>query len=345
MAKKRISLALQGGGAHGAFTWGVLDRFLEDPEIEIAAISGTSAGALNGAALKAGMIEGDRQTARDNLDWLWDQFGGLNDLRLTHWMAAFSPTAAMVTKAVEMSPGFVASDAISRMVSPYDYGPFYFNPLERIVRRFHYDRVCALEGPRFFVSTTNVRTGKIRVFTGEEVHTDVILASTCLPTVFKAVEFKDPSTGKVEAFWDGGYTGNPALWPLYEHEFPDDIVIVNINPLFRDEVPKTAQEIENRVNEISFNSSLLQELRAIQFVRELIAAGRLEPGQMKSVNVHMISDDDLMKDLSVATKMVPVPSVLWRLKEAGWNAADRFLTDHKKKLNVTGSIDLEAMFG
>lgn len=345
MAKTRISLALQGGGAHGAFTWGALDRLLDDPEIEIAAISGTSAGALNGAALKSGLIAGDRQTARDNLDWLWDQFGGLNDLRLTHWMAAFSPTAAAMTKVVEMSPGFLASDAISRMVSPYDYGPFYFNPLERIARRFEYDKVCALDGPRFFVSTTNVRSGKIRVFTGTEIHTDVILASTCLPTVFKAVEFEDPRTGRIEAFWDGGFTGNPALWPLYEHDFPDDIVIININPLIREDLPRSAQEIENRVNEISFNSSLLQELRAIQFVRDLIAAGQMDQKVMKKVNVHIIADDELMNELSVATKMVPVPAVLWRLKEAGWNAADRFLAAHRKDLGVTGSIDLEAMFG
>ncbi|MGB5558311.1 MAG: patatin-like phospholipase family protein [Paracoccaceae bacterium] len=342
---KRINIALQGGGAHGAFTWGVLDRLLDDPEIEIVAISGTSAGALNGAALKSGLVHKGRQGARDNLDWLWEQFGGLNDLRLAHWMAAFSPTAAMVTKAIEMSPGFLASDAVSRLVSPYDYGPFYFNPLERIVRRFHYDTVCAAEGPRLFISTTNVRTGKIRVFTGDEIHTDVILASSCLPTVFKALEFKDPRTGKVEAFWDGGYTGNPALWPLYEPEFPDDIVIVNINPLVRDEVPKTPQEIENRVNEISFNASLLQELRSIQFVRELIAEGRMEEGRMKNVRVHMIADDDLMNDLSVATKMVPTPSVLWMLREAGSNAADKFLTDHKADLNVNNTVNLEKMFG
>jgi len=342
---KRINIALQGGGAHGAFTWGVLDRLLDDPEIEIAAISGTSAGALNGAALKSGLVHNGRQGARDNLDWLWEQFGGLNDLRLAHWMSAFSPAAAMVTKAIEMSPGFLASDAVSRLVSPYDYGPFYFNPLERIVRRFHYDTVCAMDGPRLFISTTNVRTGKIRVFTGDEIHTDVILASACLPTVFKSVEFMDPKTGKVEAFWDGGYTGNPALWPLYEPELPDDIVIVNINPLFRDEVPKTPQDIENRINEISFNASLLQELRAIQFVRDLIAEGRMDAGRMKNVNIHMIADDDLMTELSVATKMVPTPSVLWQLREAGWNAADKFLKDHKDHLNTEATVNLEQMFG
>ncbi len=345
MTTKRISLALQGGGAHGAFTWGVLDRLLDEKDVEIVAISGTSAGALNGAALKAGMIHGDRQTAQDNLAWLWAQFGALNDLRLAHWMAGFSPAAAAMTKAFEMSPGFLAVDAVSRFVSPYDYGPFYRNPLDRIARRFHYDKVCAAEGPRLFISTTNVRTGKIRVFTGKEIHTDVILASTCLPTLFKAVEFKDPRTGKIEAFWDGGYTGNPALWPLYEPEFPEDIVIVNINPLVRDQIPKTPYEIENRVNEISFNASLLQELRAVQFVRDLIAEGRMAKGQMKAVRVHLIADDDLMNDLGVATKMVPTPELLWRLHKAGWAAADKFLTKHKKDLNERDTINLQKIFG
>lgn len=341
MATKRINIALQGGGAHGAFTWGVLDRLLDDADIEIAAISGTSAGALNGAALKAGLIKGDRQTAQENLDWLWKQFGALNDLRLPYWMAGFAPSTAMLAQGVAMSPAFLAADTVSRFVSPYDYGPFYRNPLERIVRRFHYDEVCAQEGPRLFISTTNVRTGKIRVFTGEEIHTDVILASACLPTLFKALEFEDRRTGKVEAFWDGGYTGNPALWPLYRKDLPDDIVIVNINPLVRDAMPRTPHEIENRVNEISFNASLLQELRAIQFVRDLIEDGRMEKGQMKAIRVHMIADDDLMNDLSVATKMVPTPDLLWRLRQAGREAAEAFLSKHKDDLNKRPSLNLE----
>lgn len=341
MAKKRISLALQGGGAHGAFTWGVLDRLLDDPEIEIVAVSGTSAGALNGAALKAGLIGGDRQSAQDNLAWLWDQFGALSDMRIPHWMAGFAPSAATLAQGVALSPAFFAADAVSQFVSPYDYGPFYRNPLERIVRRFHYDRVCHTQGPRLFISTTNVRTGKIRVFTGAEVHTEVILASACLPNVFRAVEFEDPATGKVEAFWDGGYTGNPALWPLYEPDFPDDIVIVNINPLIRDSVPRTVQEIDNRINEISFNASLLQELRAIQFVRDLIAEGRMEEGQMKAVRVHMIADDALMNDLTVATKMIPTPGLLQRLRKAGWTAADTFLANHKDDLNTRPTLNLQ----
>ncbi len=347
-AVKRINLALQGGGAHGAFTWGVIDRLLEEDDIEIAGISGTSAGALNGAALKAGLVSdgtgADRQAAKANLDWLWHQVAGVRDLRLTHWFAPFAPPSDVYSQVIEASPLYAVADAASRSISPYSYGPFYANPLERIVSRFAFDRVCAATGPALFVSATNVRSGKIRVFQGTEIDTSVILASGCLPTIFKAVEIDDSETGNREAFWDGGYTGNPALFPLFDPELPADIVIVNINPLYRPDVPRSAADIQNRINEISFNSSLLRELRSIQFVRELIADGRVEQGSMKDVRIHMIADDAFMQDLSVGTKIVPSPVILSRLKQAGRAAADAFLVDHKADLTQRASTDLEAMF-
>ena len=334
----RINLALQGGGAHGAFTWGVLDRLLDEPWIEIAAVSGTSAGALNGAALKAGLAAGSREAARENLAWLWGQVGATGDMRLTTWMAAFAPAPGAIAQALEYSVGWSVLDAAQRAVSPYAYGPFYRNPLERIARRFRYDAVCAAPGPAFFVSTTNVRTGKIRVFRQEEVTADVLLASACLPTVFQAVEIDG------EAYWDGGYTGNPALFPLFDQGLPDDILIVNINPLERSSVPRNPQEIQNRINEISFNTSLLRELRAIAFVKRLIGEGRMPRGAMKDVAVHMIADDALMARLSVATKLVPSPVVLGALREAGHAAADTFLGAHAGDLGRGGTVDLTAMF-
>ena len=340
----RINLALQGGGAHGAYTWGVLDRLLDEEDIEVAAISGTSAGALNGAAFKAGMIHGGRAGARANLNWLWGQVTALNDLRLTSWMNNLNPAPAAVSRAIEYSLPFSVMDAASRVVSPYSYGVFYQNPLRRIARRFRYDEVCAEDGPRLFICATNVRTGKIRIFTGGEIDTDVILASTCLPTIFQAVEIEDPVTGVVEAYWDGGYTGNPALFPLFDRAFPNDIVIVNINPIHRERLPKSSQEILNRINEISFNSSLLRELRAISFVKRLIADGAMSEGAMKDVLIHMIADDDLMNDLSVATKLVPSAYVVGMLKAAGWTAADAFLSRHRDKLGRDGTVDLTEMF-
>ena len=220
--KKKINLALQGGGAHGAFTWGVLERLLQDDDIEICGISGTSAGALNGAALKAGFVENGPKGAQDNLAWLWGQVSGVSDMRLTHWMAPFGVGA--VSQALENVMPFTMTDAMSQFVSPYSYGPFYRNPLEDIVKRFDYDRVCNTVAPLLFIGATRVRNGKIKVFSGDEISSDALLASACLPTVFKAIEMDDPDTGQREAFWDGGYTGNPALFPLFDSDLPDDIV-------------------------------------------------------------------------------------------------------------------------
>lgn len=345
MAKKRrINLALQGGGAHGAFTWGVLDRLLEEPDIEIAGISGTSAGALNGAALKAGLIENGAEGAKANLDWLWSQVSLVGDMRLADWMSALWPNPGLVSQVIENSFPFSMADAMTRIVSPYAYGPFYRNPLERVVRQFRYDEVCADAGPALFISATNVRTGKIRVFRGLEITTDVILASACLPTIFQAVEFVDPRTGEMEAYWDGGYSGNPALFPLFDRALPDDIVIININPLMREEMPRSPSEILNRINEISFNSSLLRELRAINFVKRLLDEGSLDAGAMKDVLIHMIADDALMTELSVATKLVPTPGVLSKLKAAGRQAASGFLEEHRDALNTRSSVDLPAMY-
>ena len=341
----RINLGLQGGGAHGAFTWGVLDRLLQEPELEIAGISGTSAGALNGAALKSGWLEGGREGARAALDWLWQQMGALRDDALPAWMRAWLPDPGSVSTALELSPGFQLADSAARMASPYAWGPFYRNPLERVVERFDFGRVCAAEGPRLFVGATCVRDGKIRVFEGDQITTQAILASACLPTLFQAVDCPDPETGVTEAFWDGGYSGNPALFPLFREGLPEDIVVVNINPLIRDAVPKLPNEIQNRINEISFNASLLRELRAIAFVQRLVAEGTIPEGAMKVPRLHMIADDALMTELSVATKLVPLPSVLAQLKEAGRRAAGRFLADHGAALGQRQSADLRAMFG
>jgi len=340
---KPLNLALQGGGAHGAFTWGVLDVLLDNPEVEIAAISGTSAGALNGAAVKAGLAQGSRDLARENLEWLWEQVGAITDESVAPWLDLFAPQA--ISHVIEGSLPFALGDSFSRMVSPYLTGPFYQNPLQPIVERLHYDHVCAMPGPALHICATNVRSGKIRIFTGADITPSAIMASACLPTLFRAVEIADPGTGVTEAYWDGGYTGNPALFPLFAPDLPRDIVVVNINPIRRDEVPTSARAIQNRINEISFNSSLLRELRAIEFVQRLLDKGALEPGLMKHVLIHMIADDDLMRNLSVATKLVATPQTLFQLRAAGRTAAEGFLRDHIDHVGRHSTVDLPAMFG
>lgn len=340
---RRINLALQGGGAHGAFTWGVLERLLEEDDIEVAAITGTSAGALNGAAFKSGMVQGGRAGARAALDKLWQRMGAVGDMRFSQWLMPGDPLAW--AGALDAAMAFSPLESMSQVISPYHYGPFYRNPLRDVVEQFNLDDVCCSEGPELFICATAVRTGKIRVFEAAEISTDAILASACLPDMFQAIEIEDPKTGRVEAYWDGGFTGNPALFPLFRDPLPGDVVIVNINPLEREEIPKTPQQIRNRVNEISFNSSLLRELRAIHFVQRLLAEGKLEQGQMKQVRVHMIADDELMTQLSVTTKLLPVPQILMRLKQAGRAAAARFVQQDGAAIGTRSSVDLPDMFG
>ncbi len=344
MTRPKINLALQGGGAHGAFTWGVLDRLLEGGEVEIAAISGTSAGALNGAAVKSGMVQAGPDGARETLDWIWSRVGKLSNLATPDWMQAFLPTSPQVSHAIENSPPYAAGDFFARMTSPYSYGPFYRNPLEPILRDMQFGDICAADGPALFICATNVRSGKIRIFDGDEISPEAIMASACLPTLFKAVEIAEPD-GSIEAYWDGGYSGNPALFPLFRPDLPSDVVVVNINPLERKALPYAPQEILNRINEISFNSSLLRELRSIHFVQRLLDDGTIPEGAMKRVHIHMIADDDLMADLSVATKTIPSALIIRRLKEAGRNAAEQFLAAHIHTLGQASSVDLRAMFG
>ncbi len=335
----RISLALQGGGAHGAFTWGVLDRLLEEDGIEIAAISGTSAGALNGAALKAGMRSGGREGAKASLAALWAQVANVGDFRMTGWMQPFYNASRAVTDVVETAFPVSPQGIAAQFWSPYGWGPFWENPLEPVVRRLDFSEVCHREGIRLFVGATNVRTGRIRIFTANDLTPEALLASACLPTVFQAVTIGD------DAYWDGGFSGNPALFPLYEPDLPDDLLIVSINPWLRDQVPMTPLDIQNRVNEISFHAALLGELRAVNFVKRLIAEGRMERGKMKDVLLHLIADDAVMAALSASTKLSPNPAMIAMLHGAGRAACDAFLDKHGADLGQRASLDLRALFG
>ena len=242
------------------------------------------------------------------------------------------------------SPAFVAMDMLSRLASPYTLNPAGINPLLRVLDRvIDFDRLRAAP-IKLFVTATNVRTGRGRVFRNADLSPQVLLASACLPTLFRAVEICDPDTGALEAFWDGGFTGNPAMFPLYDQSLPRDIVIVNINPLLRDGIPRTPAQIADRVNEVSFNASLMADLRAINFVKRLFAEDRLQNRTMKNPLVHMILDDVLMNDLTARSKLMPAPGLLARMKEAGQVAADSFLAKHADALNRRDTVDLPALF-
>jgi NTE family protein len=336
---RRINLALQGGGAHGAFTWGVLDRLLEDERIHIEGISGTSAGAMNGAVMIEGFLEGGRAAARAALDNFWH--------RLSSY-AAFGPIQLMPWDRLnsnwnlDQSPGYLWLDAILRVFSPYQFNPTNLNPLrDLLVETIDIDKVRACQGMKLFVCATNVRTGKIRIFDNRDVTIDALLASACLPMLFQSVIIEG------DAYWDGGYMGNPPIFPLiYECECRD-VVIVEVNPLTREGVPRTATEIINRVNEISFNSSLMREMRAIAFVTKLIEDETVDGSgvaRLKKMLIHHISPGDTMEKLGVASKYNADFEFLLSLKRLGRERTTAWLAENFDALGERSSIDIREVF-
>ncbi|MEM0923170.1 MAG: patatin-like phospholipase family protein, partial [Pseudomonadota bacterium] len=339
--EKTVNLALQGGGAHGAFTWGALDRLLDEPRLGFEAITGTSAGAMNAAMVKTGAVDGGNAGARAQLDAYWGEIrrqSVMNINPVRDWLKLFSPNAGAIAEMIYASPSFAAQEFLQRNFSPYDWNLLDINPLRDLLERLiDFDVVCRVCNPHLHICATNVRTGKIKVFADEELSVDVILASAALPFLFKAVEIDG------EAYWDGGYMGNPALYPLVASD-SRDILIVHVNPIERPDVPTSARDILNRVNEISFNATLLRELRAIDFVKRLIEEGHLTSSEKRDLLIHSIRNDQVMADLNVATKLSPEPELIDYLKSEGQQAADRFLTDHWGDLDERSTVDLRAMF-
>lgn len=345
---KPINLALQGGGAHGAFTWGALVRLLEEERLEVEAITATSAGAMNAAAFKAGWIAGGREGAKDSLKRFWLAIAGVDghvaDL-VADWLRAVAPSPAMLSQMLECSPTGMASEVLTRALSPYQFNPSGYHPLRHIVAgMLDYGEVGSQAGPQLFIAATNVRTGRVRVFSGKEVTTDAVLASACLPTVFQAIEIDDPLTGRVEAYWDGGYMGNPSLFPLFYKSNCRDILIVHINPIEREDLPFTSTEILNRINEISFNGSLLRELRTVDLVNRLIEDGTLSQGRMTHNRLHSVRDDAFMSQLGIASKMTPSKALMLQLHDAGYAAMDGFLDAHFDDIGKQSTVDLRDMF-
>lgn len=330
-----VNLALQGGGAHGAFTWGVLDRLLEDEHLAPDAVSATSAGAMNAVVMAYGISIGGRQGARAKLAEFWRRIADVGALyspvRSAPWESFHSGALHEDT-----TPAYLVFQAMTQIWSPYQLNPFDFNPLRDVLREtvdFERLRGCP-HATRLFLSATNVRSGKIKVFENSDVSLDVVLASACLPSLFKAVEVGG------EHYWDGGFMGNPALFPLFYRGASADVIIVHINPLERPEVPKTAPEILDRMNEISFNSSLLGELRAIAFVARLVEMGSVEPGRYKDIHVHSIIDDKEMSMHGVATKLNTDWDFLCHLRDAGRRAASHWLDLHLAKVGRESSVDV-----
>lgn len=333
---KTVNLALQGGGAHGAFTWGVLDKLLEEDRVWIEAISGTSAGALNAAALAQGLHEGGAPAARERLAQLWK---AISD-SARHSPLQPTPHARLSGSwSLAGSPLYLFFDVLNRLTSPYERNPFNFNPLRDLVRKtIDFEKVRACHEVELFVSATNVRTGRGRVFHREEMSLDVLMASACLPTLHQAVEIDG------EPYWDGGYMGNPALFPFFDGSPSDDIVIVQLNPIQRDELPRSAQDILNRINEITFNSALLHELRAIDFVKRLLESGQLDPARYRRMHIHVIASRKRMRPLDASSKLNVDWSFLQWLFEVGRDTARKWLDNNFEMIGVHSTVNVREMF-
>lgn len=337
---KTINLALQGGGAHGAFTWGVLDRLLEeDDHLKIEGISGTSAGAMNGAALLQGYAQGGAAGAKKALELYWRGVGSMASFELPR-RTLFDQMVGNWN--IDNSPFSAMTDVMQRMFSPYQTNPFNLNPLRDMVERsIDVDAIKACGHIKFFVSATNVETGHARVFEKHELSVDVLMASACLPFAFQAVTIDGAP------YWDGGYVGNPALFPLIYNCVSPDIMVVQINPLMRRGVPESATDILNRLNEITFNASLVAEMRAIAFVQRLIDEDHLknpETHRLKRMNMHVVEADDEIRTLGAASKYNIQTDFLLHLHSVGRNAADAWLRSNWDKIGVESTVDIHKVY-
>lgn len=341
--QKKINLALQGGGTHGALTWGVLDYLLEDGRLDFEAVTATSAGSMNAVALLQGLQNGGRDGARELLSKLWHEISLAGQMYSPVQRTPFELLSGMNPLSSDWSLhnslSFAGFSAFTRSFSPYQFNPFDINPLRGIVEKLiDFEQLQKCRTSRLFVSATNVRTGDARIFRTSEVTLDVVMASAALPFLFKAVEIKG------EYYWDGGYMGNPSLWPLFYETRTRDLVIIHVNPIIREEVPVTAAAIENRINEITFNSSLIQELRAISFVKKLIEDDMLKDEfkpHYKDILLHAIRAEQAMTDLSVASKFDTTFEFLRYMRDLGRDLAKAWLNSTYETIGHDSSIDIK----
>ncbi len=333
--RRRINLALQGGGSHGAFTWGVLDRLMRDGRIFIDGISGTSAGAMNGVVFTDGFIKGGRQGAIDSLHTFWKEVSARALMSSGHAKMPWFTPGDDKSWNVDNSPPFMMADFITRMFSPYQTNPLDLNPLRDILsEQVDFAALRRRKDIKLFVAATNVRTCKLKVFRTEDMYVEALLASACLPLVFQAVEFQG------EFYWDGGYLANPAIAPLIHDCVSKDVLIVQINPMNRPEVPKSTREILNRINEVSFNSTLAREMSGIATISNLIGEGKLHDTPFHRVNFHMITAEAEMSGLGAASKSNADWKFLTYLYELGVSTTDKWLEENFDRIGVESTLDM-----
>jgi NTE family protein len=333
---KTINLALQGGGSHGAYGWGVLDALAEDPRIEIGAISGASAGAFNAVVYASGLDEGGRERARSKLEAFWlsvsteGSLGPVQRKLLHAWFGALGRSYPVT----RWLGGW--ADAASQFASPYAFNPFNVNPLRyHVAAIVDFERLRVSDALKLFIAATNVKTGRGEIFRRDILTVDHIMASACLPQLFQAVEIGS------EAYWDGGFAGNPPLWPLFYETRCRDTIIVQINPIERAEIPRTPEEISNRLNEITFNSSLLAELRAADFVARLIRSGVLVSEDYRLERLHRIGGAGRLEGFDASTKFDVSWPFLQELRDLGREDAKAWLERNFDAIGVASTLDID----
>jgi len=328
-----VDLALQGGGSHGAFTWGVLDRLMDEPWLRIDGISGTSAGAMNAVVLAGGFVADGPAGAKSALSAFWRRVAD---------SARFSPIRRSPFDVVlgrwtlDTSPVYLAFDLASRMFSPYDLKFAGANPLQRVLADSVDFAQVARSPIRLFVTATNVHTGRGRVFRNAELTPDIVLASACLPTLFRAIEIDGQS------YWDGGYAGNPTITPLVRESDSHDTLLVAVNPIERPETPRSAREILDRVNEVSFNATLLKELRMIALLRQVVDAGTSEGRKWAEMRMHLVTSK-VLADLGASSKFNAEWDFLCMLRDEGRRAAEAFLAANSQNIGKRSSMDLDVL--
>ncbi|WP_282607322.1 patatin-like phospholipase family protein [Pelagibius sp. Alg239-R121] len=333
---KRINVALQGGGAHGALTWGVLDRLLEDDGISIEGISGTSAGAVNGVLLAYGITAGDRAFTRDLLRRFWRR---ISEIAATSPLQPTPFDRMLGIGRMDYSPAFMALDIMSRLFSPYQFNALALNPLRDTLDEFvDFEVVKHCKEVKLFVSATSVKRGRVKIFGLEELSLDAVMASACLPFLQPAVEIDG------EPYWDGGYMGNPAIFPLIYHTDSRDVLLIQLNPINIQHTPKTAQEILDRLNTLTFNSSLMREMRAIKFVTDIIDDGFDDEGRLKRMLMHVIDAEDVMDDLGVSSKLNADWEFLQYLHKIGYERTEIWLSENRDALGERSTMDIEEMY-
>lgn len=333
---KPINLALQGGGAHGAFTWGVLDRILEEGTLQLVGISGTSAGAMNAAALLDGYSRSGADGAREALEHFWMK---LSDAFVFSPIQR-NPYARMINDwTLDYSPGRMWYDAFVQAFSPYEFNPFNINPLKSLLEStIDFDRVQNCSKIAVFMCATNVRTGKVKVFSGKEITASAVMASACIPEIYQAEEIDG------EYYWDGGFMGNPPLYPLFYGTSCNDLALVQINPIERSKLPISAREVQNRVNEVTFNATLMRELRMVEFVTRLIDDGKLDQKEYMRVNMHKIGAAPQMKELSASSKLNLEKEFLIYLRDIGRETASQWLAENYDQVGKSSTLDLRSFF-